>query len=312
MQAKVMSDAGKWDSGDYQPTILVVDDEAPVRHFLKVLLERLGYRVDTATGGPDALRKTTKVNYDVVLTDLIMPRMDGLEVIRRVKEISPETEVVMITGYPSSETIVAATRAGALDYLPKSPDPEHLAVLVEKAMKVRTLRRKAEERDFYVRMAQMDGLTELFTRTSFRRSLEAEFNRAKRAESPLSVLFVGVDSLTEIQRERGTLYGDRILRSVAEAMRGSCRNYDILARYSEDSFAVIAPATSPEGNKILAGRINEQSSAALVQEEAQTPTVSVGGASFPVDADSPDTLVEEGESALRNARRKGPGSVHIT
>lgn len=296
---------------DYQPTILVVDDEAPVRHFLKVLLQRLGYRVDTATGGPDALRKTAIVNYDVVLTDLIMPRMDGLEVIRRVKEISPETEVVMITGYPSSETIVAATRAGALDYLPKSPDPEHLAVLVEKAMKMRTLRRKAEERDFYVRMAQMDGLTELFTRSSFRRSLEAEFNRAKRATSPLSVLIVGVDALSEMQKARGSLFGDQVLRSVAEAMRSSCRNYDILARYSDDSFAVIAPSTDRTGNEILASRINERSGNAIVTKDAPNPTVSVGGASFPVDADAPDTLIEEAESALRNARRTGSGSVYI-
>ena len=299
-------------SPDYQPAILVVDDEAPVRHFLKVLLERLGYRVDTATGGPDALRKTAKVNYDVVLTDLIMPRMDGLEVIRRVKEISPETEVVMITGYPSSETIVAATRAGALDYLPKSPDPEHLAALVDKAMRVRTLRRKAAERDFYVRMAQMDGLTELFTRASFRRSLEAEFNRSQRADSPLSVLFVGIDALTEMQKERGTLYGDRVLRAVAEAMRGSCRNYDILARYADDSFAVLAPATDPAGNGILAQRINERTANVLLETDMQSPTVSIGGASFPVDADSPDTLLEEAESALRNARRAGIGTVHIT
>jgi two-component system, cell cycle response regulator len=311
MQGRSTRETTFEESSDYQPTILVVDDEAPVRHFLKVLLERLGYRVDTATGGPDALRKTAKVNYDVVLTDLIMPRMDGLEVIRRVKEISPETEVVMITGYPSSETIVAATRAGALDYLPKSPDPEHLAVLVEKAMKVRTLRRKAEERDFYVRMAQMDGLTELFTRTSFRRSLEAEFNRAKRATSPLSLLFVGVDALTEMQRERGTLFGDRVLRSVAEVMKGSCRNYDILARYSEDSFAVIAPSTDSAGNKILAGRINERTANVLL-DDTTPPTISVGGVSFPVDADSPDALIEEGESALRNARRTGPGTTHIT
>jgi two-component system, cell cycle response regulator len=312
MQGRPTRETTIEESSDYQPTILVVDDEAPVRHFLKVLLERLGYRVDTATGGPDALRKTAKVNYDVVLTDLIMPRMDGLEVIRRVKEISPETEVVMITGYPSSETIVAATRAGALDYLPKSPDPEHLAVLVEKAMKVRALRRKAAERDFYVRMAQMDGLTELFTRTSFRRSLEAEFNRAQRAPSPLSLLFVGVDALTEMQRERGTLFGDRVLRSIAEVMKGSCRNYDILARYSEDSFAVIAPSTDPVGNKILGDRINERTATVLLDDDATPPTVSVGGVSFPADADSPDALIEEGESALRNARRTGPGSVHIT
>ncbi len=281
----------------YLPTILVVDDEAPVRHFLKLLLERLGYSVDTATGGPDALRKCANRTYDVVLTDLIMPRMDGLEVIRRVKEVSPETEVVMITGYPSSETIIAATRAGALDYLPKSPDPEHLAVLIEKAMQVRTLRRKAQERDFYVRMAQMDGLTELFARPTFMRGLDAEFNRSKRSQMPLSLLLVGIRNFDSFRQARGSLGGDEVLKNIAGAMRRSCRNYDVLARYAEDQFAVLAPATDLAGSRTLAERILVGAEEALAPADS-APSIAIGGASFPTMANTPETLVECAEDAL--------------
>ncbi len=294
----------------YQPTILVVDDEAPVRHFLKLLLERLGYSVDTATGGPDALRKCQDRAYDVVLTDLIMPRMDGLEVIRRVKEVSPETEVVMITGYPSSETIIAATRAGALDYLPKSPDPEHLAVLIEKAMQVRALRRKAQERDFYVRMAHMDGLTELFARPTFLRGLDAEFNRSKRAQSPLSLLLIGVRNFNRFKQEQGSLGGDELLKTIAHAMRRSCRNYDVLARYSDDQFAVLAPATDLAGGRTLAERILHGADEALATVNS-VPSVAIGGANFPTMANTPETLVECAENALRVAHASDHSPINL-
>ncbi len=292
------------------PSLLVVDDEAPIRHFLKVLLERLGYDVDTASGGMDAVRKAEQKSYDVVLTDLIMPRVDGLEVIRRVKELSPETEVVMITGYPSSETIVAATRAGALDYLPKSPDPEHLAVLVEKALEVRNLRRKARERDIYARMAQMDGLTELLNHDTFSRFLGQEFNRAQRGEKALSLLFADIDGFKRYNDSHGHLYGDRTLRRVADLLRHSCRSYDIVARYGGDEFAIIAPDTDRSGSEILGRRICDAMATHPGNGEIEeTVSLSIGIAAFPGDADSPTELLERADTALYSAKAQGGGRI---
>jgi diguanylate cyclase (GGDEF)-like protein len=295
-----------------RPAILVVDDEAPVRRFLKIILERLNYDVETATGGAEAISMARQKSYDVVLTDLVMPRVDGLRVIREVKESSPETEVVVITGYPSSDTIVAATRAGALDYLPKSPDPEHLSVLVEKALEVRALRRKARERDYYLRMAQMDGLTELFNRDTFYRFLEREFARAIRMDKPLSLLFADVDHFATYNRERGHLFGNQVLKDVAGAVEQSCRKYDIVARYGGDKFAVLAPETASPGSQILGHRIGSAVQSMSVRESAPTGSLSlsVGAATFPQDVESAEQLVERADEALGRAKEEG-NTVHL-
>jgi len=291
--------------------ILVVDDEPAVRHFLKMLLARMGYEVDTASGGAEGLSLVAQTPYDVVLTDLLMPRVDGLEVIRRTKEISPETEIVIITGYPSSETIVAATRAGAVDYLPKSPDAEHLAVLVEKAMEIRSLKRKAAERDFYLRMAQMDGLTELFNHRTFHGFLEREFARAKRSGKPLSLLFADVDDFKEFNSFKGHLFGDRVLKLVAGAMKENCRTYDIVARYGGDEFAVLAPETPKNGGCVLGERIVR----AMTERSLSSPeighsvTLSIGVAAFPEDAESPEQLLQQADVALYAAKAQGKGRV---
>lgn len=293
------------------PTILVVDDEAPVRHFLRVILERLGYRVETASGGAEAIRMAGERSFDVVLTDLIMPRVDGLKVIQGVKELSPETQVVVITGYPSSETIVAATRAGALDYLPKSPDPEHLAVLVEKAMEIRQLQRKAKERDYYLRMAQMDGLTELFNQFAFHRFLNQEFNRSKRDDRPISLVFADIDGFAEFNKLSGRLYGDQLLQQVGLVLKRTCRNYDIVARYGADEFAILAPATDKEGGEHLGHRVRDavQGLRPRVGQMASEVSLCVGVAAFPADAAESSTLLEKAEEALQSARSQGPGIV---
>lgn len=309
MESKARSKGGP--TAREKPRILVVDDEPAVRHFLQIILNRLGYRVDLAAGGGQALNMVERKSYDVVLTDLVMPRVDGLEVIRGVKKSSPDTEVVVITGYPSSETIVAAVRAGAIDYLPKSPDQEHLAVLLEKALQIRDLRRKAGERDFYLRMAQMDGLTELFNHRTFYGFIEREITRAKRAEQPVSLLFADLDGFEEFNDSQGHLFGDRILRHVAGVLVSRCRGYDIVARYGGDEFAILAPDTSKAGGISLGGRIVGALEEPLPGNGSGDVKVSmsVGVATFPDDASEPDELVGQADSALCAAKKQGSGRV---
>jgi two-component system phosphate regulon sensor histidine kinase PhoR len=124
--------------------ILVVDDEMGIREGCKRALSRLGYAVDLAEDGAVGFRKVQEKQYDLILMDLMMPGIGGLDLIKKVHDIDPEIIIVVITGYATIETAVEATKRGAYDYLPKPFAPETLAVLVKRGLEKRELRLEAQ------------------------------------------------------------------------------------------------------------------------------------------------------------------------
>ncbi len=124
--------------------ILVVDDELGIREGCKRALVTEGYAVDLAEDGTVGLQKVLTNAYDLILMDLMMPGIGGLDLIRKVHDIDPEIIVVVITGYATIETAVESTKRGAYDYLPKPFAPETLAVLVRRGLEKRELRLEAQ------------------------------------------------------------------------------------------------------------------------------------------------------------------------
>ncbi|MCA9610970.1 MAG: response regulator, partial [Myxococcales bacterium] len=114
--------------------ILIVDDEANAREALDELLREEGYRTATAADGQEALEKIPEFRPEVVLTDLKMPRMDGLELLERGRELMPHGTFVVMTAFGSIDTAVAAIRRGAENYVTKPLDFDALGALVERAM----------------------------------------------------------------------------------------------------------------------------------------------------------------------------------
>ena len=115
--------------------ILVVDDEIGMCDFLRYLLEGEGYEVDDANSGIDALDKLRAGSYQLVLADIKMPGMDGLEMLRRIKELDPDTIVIVMTGYSSLETAIKAIKYDAHNYLTKPfDDPDAVLAAVENGL----------------------------------------------------------------------------------------------------------------------------------------------------------------------------------
>ncbi len=119
--------------------ILVVDDEEAQRELLSTILSSEGYQVETAAGGEQAVAKVGERAFHLVLLDLRMGGMGGVEALRQIKRLSPQTQVLMLTAFASVESAVEAMRAGALNYLSKPVDIEELKVLVEKTLTVSDL-----------------------------------------------------------------------------------------------------------------------------------------------------------------------------
>jgi len=120
--------------------ILIIDDEPEIRQQLAFVLEDEGYEAHTAGTGLEGLKNVESQNFDIVITDLRLPDLDGMEIVSRVKDIRPETIVVMITGHSSIENAVEAIRAGADDYVPKPINGDEILMKLEKAIEVRRIK----------------------------------------------------------------------------------------------------------------------------------------------------------------------------
>jgi len=140
-------------------SVLVVDDEFSVRDSLENWFKKDGYRTGSAKDAQDALNRLQEAHWDVVLLDIKMPGMDGLELQRRIREIDPDLAVVMITAYASVDTAVQALKQGAFDYITKPIDPDELSHLVRKALEQRRL--KTENVQLRQKIEQLSGIQQI-------------------------------------------------------------------------------------------------------------------------------------------------------
>jgi two-component system response regulator PilR (NtrC family) len=128
--------------GQEKNTVLVVDDEPGMREFLEIMLKRDGYIVDTAPDGARALDKIESTLFDLAIVDIQMPVMNGIELLRRINEKSPETTVIMITAYASHETAIEAMKLGAYDYITKPFKIDEIKLVIKKAIEKKKLERE--------------------------------------------------------------------------------------------------------------------------------------------------------------------------
>jgi two-component system response regulator PilR (NtrC family) len=120
--------------------VLVVDDEPLVRDLLVSYLNGLGFAVETAQDGLEGLEKYTGGDFDLVITDLSMPNMDGIELVKELREIDDEAVVLIITGYPTIGTAVEAIKQGAADYITKPFTLDEVKIRIDKAIGAKTLK----------------------------------------------------------------------------------------------------------------------------------------------------------------------------
>ncbi len=168
-------------------SILVVDDKDSIRKMLSETLKAEGHEVEVAKSGHTAVEKARQGRFDLVLTDLKMPEMDGLSVLERIREDNPETSVIVMTAYGTIEDAVKAIKFGAYDFLTKPFDPDRLNVLIQRALENRRL--LAENELLREELANRLGYNQIIgTAPSMK---EAEALVRKVADSDTTVLFEG-------------------------------------------------------------------------------------------------------------------------
>jgi two-component system response regulator PilR (NtrC family) len=165
--------------------ILVVDDDKGIRDILEIILSQEGYDVTCMEDGVKALAKCRRQKYDLIITDLKMPKMDGIEFLKAVKEVSPESLVILITAYASGESAVKAMQEGAYDYLEKDFDVEDLKIVVQKALEKKGL--KKDDADF---MREIEDAASFRGMIGKSREMQKVYATVKKVASTLANIMV--------------------------------------------------------------------------------------------------------------------------
>jgi diguanylate cyclase (GGDEF)-like protein len=296
-----------------QGTVLVVDDSRLVRTVVVHALMRGGYTVAEAEDGPTAMRMLATRDFDVLITDLRMKDMDGMEVLARVKQQSLATEVIILTGTYAHDIrfAIRALRLGAHDYQTKPVRPEELLLTVERAVEKKRLRdANARLLRELTALSRTDALTGLGNRRAYDEVLSREHARAVRYRLPLGLILFDVDHFKRVNDAHGHLGGDDVLKGFAALAQSLFRETDVSFRIGGEEFAIVLPHTAGAGAQEAALR--------LVTSLAETPlragrshvTITCSaGVSCLQEGDTPAMLVQRADAALYRAKEQGRNRV---
>jgi len=301
--------------------ILVVDDSRTQLEWLVQVLHREGYTVQTAQDGKDAIRKVRSDPPDLVLLDMILPDMDGLEVLRIVKA-RPDDQfipVIILSVKSDIDSKVAGLRIGADDFLAKPFAEAEILARCAAMLRIKHLQEKL--RDAQLKLEEQsitDGLTTLKNRRFFDERLDEEFRRAQRYGDYLALIMIDLDHFKGVNDLFGHPAGDVVLRDAAALIRASIRDPDICARYGGEEFAVILPKTHMSGALAVAERVwrelgsKEYSvpAAAGAEPKKIRVTASLGIAFYPSkDISTGELLLRFADQALYQAKRAGRNTI---
>jgi diguanylate cyclase (GGDEF)-like protein len=306
--------------------VLIADDSSALRQALCAQVAQFGYTVTSAVDGADAVAKFQSDRPDLVLLDVEMPGMSGLEAaaaIRHCHDRDDWVPIVFLSSHTDAASIVAGIRAGGDDYLTKPIAPEVLVAKLSVMERLASMRRKlvqaqaelATKNEELLSLTRHDALTGIWNRRYHDECLDREFARALRQREPLALLILDVDHFKRYNDHYGHPAGDACLRTVAQAAHAVFkRKTDVFARYGGEEFSALLPATDETGACKLAADIRVAISKLRLPHAASSVganvTVSIGCACLVPDrGHAVGHLVTLADRALYVSKERGRDRV---
>jgi len=301
------------------PTVLIVDDDELVLGKLREMVEAVGYPVLAATNGADALEILGKFPASIVVTDLKMPGMDGLELCRsiRARSWSRYLYIVLLTVRDEEQDVLAGLDAGADDYLSKRTSGAHFLARLRTAERILALEYSLKDAlDQNRHLAMTDALTGVYNRRYFMRHLGRELKRSQRYGGDVSLLLLDVDHFKLVNDTFGHAVGDIVLQSLTREIAACLRrSTDWCARIGGEEFAVVLEGTDLMGARRCAEMVRNAIANAFIDTAGgvvrTTVSIGIGGIDGTTDrsAATVQLLLEQADANLYKSKANGRNCV---
>ena len=294
--------------------VLIVDDDVNIRESMCEFVDRAGFPALVADSAEDAIGRLKEAPIDIVITDIILPGMDGLELTDIIKTDYQNIDVIVMTGYSSEYSYEEAVNKGAADFVFKPVRFEELLLRLKRVLRERTLSKEREEMLGRLQnLAITDGLTRLHNSRHFYNQLTMEVGRSIRYNHSLALLLMDIDHFKRYNDDFGHLEGDKVLVRIAEVIRSCLRAMDSAYRYGGEEFTIILPETSASEALTVAERIRSAVESETFLPESGEETgiaISVGVTEY-CRKEKKSDFVHRADSAMYQSKENGRNRVSV-
>lgn len=291
--------------------ILIIDDDAGVRDSMQEFIKDSGYVIYTASSAEEALELLKSEIVDVVITDIILTGMDGLELTDLIKH-NYDIDVIVMTGYSEKFSYEDAINKGASDLVFKPIRYRELMLRLKRVLKERQLSiDRAKMLKTLEKLAITDGLTRLYNLRHFYKQLEIEIDRCNRYGHSLALLLLDIDHFKMCNDTYGHLEGDKVLVRLGQIIKVCLRTMDSAYRYGGEEFTIILPETTGKEAKNVAERINASVESERFSTEAGEDfsiTISTGVTEY-FKEEQLSTFIHRADQAMYKSKAKGRNRI---
>jgi len=293
--------------------VLIVDDDEAVRNTMNEYIQTAGYDSQAASCAEEALELMGKDNFQVIITDIILPAMGGLELTKSIRK-NTDSDVIVMTGYSDDYSYEEAINIGASDFVIKPVRLEELLLRLKRVIKEREhTKERVRMMEKLQKLAVTDGLTKLYNSRSFYSQLETEVDRFNRYKHPLALLLLDLDHFKEYNDNYGHLEGDKVLVQFSQIIKSCLRANDSAYRYGGEEFTVILPETAGAEARTVAQRIR-----AALEAERFSPengqgvriTISIGVTEYQ-EKEELSTFIQRADKAMYLSKQNGRNKVSM-
>lgn len=306
--------------------ILVFDDSKTIRQVVAECLKTMGHDVVYSENGEECLAYVADNDVDLILMDVEMPGLNGVEATKAIRELKKEDwfPIIFLTSRSDDDSFTNGILAGGDAYLPKPLNPIRLQFTVIAMERIYVMRQKLQKAQQALevvnheleRLSFFDQLTGLANRRNFDNTLEKQFGLARRNKSPLSLIICDIDYFKIYNDRYGHQQGDNCLAQVAKLIAESARRpTDLACRYGGEEFTVILPDTGLQGARLIAENIRQNVYDARIPHEgskvAECVSLSMGVATYHGQFKVAPELTKSADGALYHAKELGRNRVEI-